>query len=70
MEQWQKLCDDIQVAIDTPFTAVVKLAETEGYTSGQVAVAYEEYVNSWSDPSKTIATFTVSADLKTIRRDS
>jgi hypothetical protein len=70
MLKWESMCNELGYLIDAPFDVIRKSAIGAGYTPGEIGEAFVDYKLAMIDASnrKPIATFTMSADLKRIKR--
>ncbi len=67
MHRYVELVMELQVLPDTPVDVVTKYAVEAGYDSRQVKEWRQDFFDGLNK-SKTIASFTVSSDLKRIQR--
>ena len=70
MLKWESMCNELGYLIDAPFDVIRKSAIEAGYTPGEIEAAFKDYKLAMIAASnrKPILTFTMSADLKRIKR--
>ena len=70
MLKWESICNELGYLIDAPIDVIRKSGIGAGYTPGEIEAAFKDYKLAMSAARnrKPILKFTMSADLKRIKR--